>query len=200
MIQWENFSKAKIGVIASLTFIFIVTLFLLLLLSICASKFPLQYLQGMMTDTTGKLKIDILTIRMWKKIEANCRKTATSSIFFVLDAELDLQIKCLQKLTGGWHFCFVAALQVVTFIVTAVLFTLYKDKNNPFPLFAQNGAVPKRRFSVSDACICDSWRWRGCPGTRGSSLLLFKPSEKALLKRIPSCKTSDRWSSLFPVW
>jgi len=37
----------------------------------------------------------------------------------------------------------VAALQVVTFIVAAVFFTLYKYKNNPFPLFAQNGAVPK---------------------------------------------------------
>lgn len=38
--------------------------FLLLLSSICIAKFPLHYLKGMMTETTGKLKTDILTIRM----------------------------------------------------------------------------------------------------------------------------------------
>lgn len=36
-----------------------------------------------------------------------------------------------------------AALQVVTFIVAAVFFIPYQDKNNPFPLFARNRAVPK---------------------------------------------------------
>lgn len=46
----------------------------------------------------------------------------------------------------------------------------------------------KDQVSVSDACACGPWQWQGCHGTRGSALLLFKPSEKALLTRIPSCK------------
>lgn len=84
MIQWQNFSMVKTGVIAPLTFIFIVIDFIFIII-ICVSKFPLQYLKWMMTDTTGKLKKGILTIRMWKKKNrSQVQKTSHITSFFLL--------------------------------------------------------------------------------------------------------------------
>lgn len=76
--QRETFAKAKRGGTAALTFIFIVIAGFVIIIEYWCFEISSE---GKMIDTTGKLKIDILTIRMWKKIEANCRKTATSSFF-----------------------------------------------------------------------------------------------------------------------
>lgn len=77
-----------------------------------------------------------------------------------------------------------AALQVVTFIVAAVLFSLYRDKNNLFPLFAQNRSSGFRSPTPAPVAPGDGKAAMGLKAL----LSLFKPSEKALLTWIPSCK------------
>lgn len=78
-----------------------------------------------------------------------------------------------------------AALQVVTFIVAAVLFfSLYRDKNNLFPLFAQSRSIGFQSPPPAPVAPGDG---KAAMGLR-ALLSGVEPSEKALLTQIPSCK------------